>query len=445
MATLSDLLDEEGNALRGGGLAAFLSKQEEAKGGAESDWQDFLRAAAAGGFDPARVIQNPDGTGNHFLPIDASYAGMPGVVDMGGQFYVPSNLLNTIPGYENYGRSESFFSGVSPFLNPVSAMNDHVFGDEVGGHLTELFDPGATVVRNVDLAANAGNFTGNPFGAEATGWDYLGGGNQADSAGSRDIGRTVGSIFGLSALGNLANAGMAGGTGSETVIGDAAADELATELATQQAIDGSAQTIYSAGAGGTAGTTLAGAGTTAAGGAAAGTALSRIIDGNGTLADYLSVGGNILGPALGVYGADQASDAYGDLAGQLRADRLPFLNQSVDWLNDPNAYFEGPGKAALDANLRALSIHGNPATSPWALGTANEAALKNWQNAVLGFATPGLAGVNTAANVSGKSIDADAGVYNAIGSGIANLTNPQPTILDLIKAMGGNKSSTVSL
>ena len=155
--------------------------------------------------------------------------------------------------------------------------------------------------------------------------------------------------------------------------------------------------------------------------------------------------GTLGATALGVYGADQASDSYSGLSSEILAKYQPFLDQSLAWMKDPNAYFMGPGKSALDANLAALSVHGNPATSPWALGTANEAALKNWQQAVLGFGNVGLGGTGAQANLGSQAINADSGVYNALGSGIANLTNPQPTILDLIKAMGGNKSSTVSL
>ena len=147
--------------------------------------------------------------------------------------------------------------------------------------------------------------------------------------------------------------------------------------------------------------------------------------------------GTLGATALGVYGAGQASDSYSDLASQILAKHQPFLDQSLAWMKDPNAYFMGPGKSALDANLAALSVHGNPATSPWALGTANEAALKNWQSAVLGFGNVGLGGTGASANATGKSIDADSDIYGDLAYGVGKLTNPQQplSLADLYKSI----------
>lgn len=182
-----------------------------------------------------------------------------------------------------------------------------------------------------------------------------------------------------------------------------------------------------------------------AGGLTAASAAAPAIAGNAGVASALGISpatlqmlGVLGATGLGVYGANQQADAYGDLANQLRADRQPYLNQSLAWMNDPNAYFEGPGKAALDANLRALSIHGNPAGSPWAIATANEAALRDWRNAVSGFGNLGLGGQGLQAQATGNSINADTNVYNAIGAGLGQLTNPQPTLEQLIRQLSGS-------
>ena len=155
--------------------------------------------------------------------------------------------------------------------------------------------------------------------------------------------------------------------------------------------------------------------------------------------------GTLGATALGVIGANNAANAYGDLSGQLREDRLPFLNQSVDWLNNPQAYFEGPGQAALQGNLRALSIYGNPAGNPWAIETANEAALRDYRNAVLGFGNLGLGGQGIQAQLGGQEINAETGAWNAVGGGIANMTNPQPTLEQLLAQIRRAGGSSVSL
>ena len=192
--------------------------------------------------------------------------------------------------------------------------------------------------------------------------------------------------------------------------------------------------------------------------ALAATEAAAAAGGGVTAASTLPAGGLATGPgtglgtlgtlgatALGVIGANNAANAYGDLSGQLREDRLPFLNQSVDWLNNPQAYFEGPGQAALQGNLRALSIYGNPAGNPWAIETANEAALRQWQNTVLGFGNVGLGGQGIQAQLGGQEIGAESGVYNALGSGLANLTNPQPTLEQLLAQFRSAGGSSVSL
>ena len=177
---------------------------------------------------------------------------------------------------------------------------------------------------------------------------------------------------------------------------------------------------------------------TAAGSAGTASSLAKILDGSATAADYLSVLGTAGSTALGIFGSKDAADSYRSLSEQSRNDRLPFLNKSLEWLNNPESFYSGPGKAGLDANLRALSAtHGNPIGSPTALGIATEAGMRDWRNAVTGFGNIGLSGEDTRMQLGSNAIKADGGVYNALGSGLADLTTPKRSSLeDLLKSMG---------
>ena len=177
---------------------------------------------------------------------------------------------------------------------------------------------------------------------------------------------------------------------------------------------------------------------TAATSAGAASSLAKILDGTAGPADWLSVLGTAGSTALGIFGSKDAADSYRSLSEQSRNDRLPFLNKSLEWLNNPESFYSGPGKAGLDANLRALSAtHGNPIGSPTALGIATEAGMRDWRNAVTGFGNIGLSGEDTRMQLGSNAIKADGGVYNALGSGLADLTTPKRSSLeDLLKSMG---------
>jgi len=146
--------------------------------------------------------------------------------------------------------------------------------------------------------------------------------------------------------------------------------------------------------------------------------------------------GNLLAAGLGAYGANRQANSLMDIANQARADRQPYLNASLSYLTNPNAYFAGPGKSAMDATLRGLSASvGNPIGSPTAMGIATEAGLKDWRNAVTGFGNMGLAGQDTRASLQAQAAQADAGALNALGYGLNSVLNPQPSLTDVVKAL----------
>jgi hypothetical protein len=164
-----------------------------------------------------------------------------------------------------------------------------------------------------------------------------------------------------------------------------------------------------------------------------GTSLSRML---GISPDLLSVLGIAGATGLGMYGANQQADALRGIAEQGRADRAPFLNKSLEYLNNPEAYYSGPGQASLNATLRALSAtHGNPIGSPTALGIATEAGMRDWRNAVTGFGNMGLAGEDTRASLMSQATGADANTLNALGWGLDRATQPR-TLEEALRRSG---------
>jgi len=154
--------------------------------------------------------------------------------------------------------------------------------------------------------------------------------------------------------------------------------------------------------------------------------------GGGSLMDILTK----LGPSLaGAYASSQQADAIRELYNQSRADREPFRQKAIGYLNDPNSYITGPGATALDGVLRRLSVGGNPVGDPAKLGIATSAAMNDWRNAVTGFGNLGLAGEDTRANLGMGAINADANVWNALGAGADKVLNPQPSLYDHFKRM----------
>lgn len=180
-------------------------------------------------------------------------------------------------------------------------------------------------------------------------------------------------------------------------------------------------------------------------------ALSRILDGTASTADYLSLGGDALGTGLGIYTSNEQANKLKEIADRYYAMGEPsraryeatfapgFDINSLPWLN-------GAIDTSTDALLRRASTGGNPVGNPGAMAeilkyvTGNVAlpALQNYrtQNANTG----GYSSFNTAAPTAATgAVGADSNVYNAIGYGIGALTTPRMTLTDLARSlnMGG--------
>jgi len=167
---------------------------------------------------------------------------------------------------------------------------------------------------------------------------------------------------------------------------------------------------------------------------ATGSTLSNML---GADPNWVNLLGTLGAAGLGVYGANQQADAFRDIANQARADRAPFLSQATSWLQNPDAYWQGPGKTSLDATLRALSAKGgNPIDQPTSLAIASQAGLRDWRDAVTGFGNLGLAGEDTRAAMLGNAARAEGGIYDSLGYGLGELTRPKRTsFADYLKSL----------
>src|SRR3990167_1913332 len=168
--------------------------------------------------------------------------------------------------------------------------------------------------------------------------------------------------------------------------------------------------------------------------AGAGTALSRIIDGTGTTADWVSVLGTAGATGLGMFSSNQQANTLERLAAENRADRAPYLAASQSWLADPESYVAGPGAAAMKGTLAGLSAKfGNPIGSPTAMAISNEAALRDWRDAVTGFGNMGLSGADTRANLGIGAAQAQGNIYGNLAGGISEIINPPRSLADLLR------------
>ena len=252
-----------------------------------------------------------------------------------------------------------------------------------------------------------------PFWATVAGGALAGGAGAETGAGARG---GVGLGEGIGADAYFAGAGTGAGAGA------GAGEFSLAGGATGYGLGGNAA-IPAVG-----GTTAAGAGT-----AAAGTALSRIIDGTATTQDWVSVLGTAGATGLGMYSAGQRESGLEAEAARQRAERAPYLQASQGWLANPQSYLEGPGQAAMNATLQGLSVRGNPLGSGTSLGIANTAALGDWRNAVTGMGNLGLGGQNIQANLMGQAGQAGADIWGNLAGGISDIINPRRSLADLMR------------
>lgn len=179
----------------------------------------------------------------------------------------------------------------------------------------------------------------------------------------------------------------------------------------------------------------------------AGSALSRIMDGTATSADYLQVLGGAGSTLLGVMGSNAQADAYNQVAQQYLNMGAPFRQTLA------NSYQPGFDLAAqpgygdafnrmADISARSYSSKlGNPADNP----TAQAGILSDvWQQSYLpalsnyrgGLMQAGGLGLNTSGTASLAGAGESGGLYDSLGFGLSQLTKQSNPWEDFFKQYG---------
>lgn len=341
-----------------------------------------------------------------------------------GEVWVPDNRNS-----QTWNQSAMAASGVGH--NPVNRALDSgalvygLGGAVAGAGAFDIFNGGANSIFG------GGGFGGSGFdsagadisdsaGGGAAGPDVgAGDGGAFDMGGSNGYGGTtpINSGSGLS-LGDVRTPPLGGG--GSTTTAPAGTD------ANGNLVDANG-TPYGPPSSSTAGGTVADSRTIpgAETGGGTGSALSRVLNGTATPQDYLSLAGTIGSTGLGIAGANNQSNQLRDIYNQQRADRAPALTAYNNALSNPNSWYSSaPAQGAADAAARALSIHGNPAGNPGDIAKLSAYNLGGYNSYLNGLEPAAFGGQQTQALLGTNAAQASGGIYNALGSGLAGLTNP---------------------
>jgi len=161
--------------------------------------------------------------------------------------------------------------------------------------------------------------------------------------------------------------------------------------------------------------------------------------------------GPLLATGLGIYGSDKQADALRDLGNQYTGFGAPSRGRYEAAMTpgfDPTSIpgYAGALDTASNSILSRLSASGgNPYGNPGGLISANKAIVSGTalpaineytrQNANVGFGNS----MNAAQNFQTAGVGADANVYNALGFGLNQILNPQPTLMDIYKIIAQNR------
>lgn len=174
-----------------------------------------------------------------------------------------------------------------------------------------------------------------------------------------------------------------------------------------------------------------------AGVSGAGSAIGRILDGTGTASDWAQVLGGAGSAVLGAVGANAQGNAYSDIVNKYLALGAPSrarLEASYAPGYDPSVSdvaYKGALEQSANAAARATSARsGNPVDNPGAYAEmqkyiTNSTALPYLQNYRSQNAASGGLGVAPAAANDSAAAGQTSGVYNALGYGLGQMTQPQ--------------------
>lgn len=183
--------------------------------------------------------------------------------------------------------------------------------------------------------------------------------------------------------------------------------------------------------------------------ATAGSALSRILKGEGALEDYLSLGLKALPGVLGAIGSSSQASSLKDLADKYAGYGAPSRDRFEASFQPGFSMASDPGyQDALDqsskATLHSLSVNGNPAGSPnaWA-----QSLQDNYQKtaypALQAYRSTNAAagGLGTAAaaapGLATSAIGANGQTMANLGGAFRDVTSDTSTLADLMKKLKG--------
>ncbi len=183
-------------------------------------------------------------------------------------------------------------------------------------------------------------------------------------------------------------------------------------------------------------------------GANAASSLGKLFSGDAGASDYLKLGGNLLGAGLGAVGASKQADAYGDVANKFMDMGAPYrglLAQSYQpgfsMANQPD--FMNALDVGSQAAARATSAKsGNPVQNPGAYAEmqkyiSGSLALPQLNTYRSQLGTFGQLGTSQAGQAMGNQVQSQGGVYDALGYGIGQATQPENPLKGLLDQFKG--------
>ena len=172
--------------------------------------------------------------------------------------------------------------------------------------------------------------------------------------------------------------------------------------------------------------------------------LSKVLEGKATTDDYVKIAGAGGSTILGLLGVNNQSASLEKLASQFAGYGAPYRAQLASISQDPNQFYNSPtGQGALNAVLQKLSVGGNPAGDPYkqALATSSLYDKYSQERGLLGT-LGGLSAYNAAApGMSASAANSSGNMYNVLGYGLGQVTNPPQSLSDLAKAFGINSAA----
>jgi hypothetical protein len=170
--------------------------------------------------------------------------------------------------------------------------------------------------------------------------------------------------------------------------------------------------------------------------------IGRILSGQGNIDDYLGAAGLIGGTALGIKGANDQQDATKQLYDNFYGMGQPYRDSLATLNSNPSSFYSSPQyQGALDYGTqavgKALSAKGG---NPWGNETSKQAMLdfsgkfgldaynQRWNQ----LSSAGQLGLGATPGLGLANAQAQGGIPNAIGAGIAGLTTPTYNLGDIV-------------